>query len=55
MLTAYVDAYRVFGEKAFLDRALDNAGFLIKYMIDREGRLDRVLMLQPVNRRSMDF
>lgn len=41
MLTGYVDAYRVFDEKRFLDRALDNAAFILKKQMANDGRLNR--------------
>jgi uncharacterized protein YyaL (SSP411 family) len=41
MLTGYVDAYRVFDEKRFLERAIKNADFLIKNALSRDGRLNR--------------
>ena len=42
MLTGYVDAYRVFGENRFLEKALGNADFIVKHMLSSDGRLDRV-------------
>ncbi len=42
MLKGYVDAYRVFGEKNFLDAALKNADFLMKKMKSPDHRLDRI-------------
>jgi len=41
MLTGYVDAYRVFGEERFLERALKNAHFIIHNMMMPDGRLNR--------------
>lgn len=41
MLTGYVDAYRVFGEEAFLKRALENARFIVNNMMAADGRLNR--------------
>ncbi len=42
MAMGYVDAYRVFGEGRFLERALGNAEFIVKRMMSGDGRLDRV-------------
>jgi uncharacterized protein len=41
MLTGYVDAYRVFGEKEFLRKALSNGEFLVNSMMAEDGRLNR--------------
>jgi len=41
MLTGYVDAYRVFDEDRFLEKALKNALFIEKYMLSTDGRLNR--------------
>ncbi|MFK7920960.1 MAG: thioredoxin domain-containing protein [Bacteroidia bacterium] len=41
MLKGYVDAYRVFGEQRFLDRAAQNAQFIQKEMMREGGRLYR--------------
>ncbi|MEM6348326.1 MAG: thioredoxin domain-containing protein [Bacteroidota bacterium] len=41
MLKAYVDAYRVFGEQRFLDRAVQNAQFIRQEMIREDGGLFR--------------
>jgi uncharacterized protein YyaL (SSP411 family) len=41
MLTGYVDAYRVFDDKKFLERALENAGFILNNMLSDNGRLNR--------------
>ncbi|MGD2088460.1 MAG: thioredoxin domain-containing protein [Candidatus Aminicenantes bacterium] len=41
MLTGYVDAYRVFDEKKFLERALENAEFIVHNMLSDNGRLNR--------------
>lgn len=41
MLDGYVDAYRIFNEPAFLEKAKQNADFLLKYMIKNDYRLDR--------------
>jgi uncharacterized protein YyaL (SSP411 family) len=48
MLRGYADAYRAFGEERFLEAALRNAGFLIKYAVREEGSLIR----NPKNERS---
>lgn len=41
MLKGYVDAYKTFGEKRFLDKALMNARFLEKNAIQSDFRLNR--------------
>ncbi len=41
MLTGYVQAYRVFGEEAFLDKAVKNANFLLKNAIADNGEMTR--------------
>jgi len=41
MLRAYTDAYRVFGEKKFLEAALQNAGFLLSNVKRNDGGLYR--------------
>lgn len=41
MLKGYVDAYRTFGEKEYLDAAIANARFLMKNVIKKDGRLTR--------------
>jgi uncharacterized protein YyaL (SSP411 family) len=41
MLTGYVDAYRVFDNKAFLERALENAGFIVNHTMADNDRLNR--------------
>jgi len=41
MLKGYVDAYKTFGEKGFLDKALTNARFLDKNAIQSDYRLNR--------------
>jgi uncharacterized protein YyaL (SSP411 family) len=41
MLKGYVDAYRTFGEKRFLDAALANAQFLAKEVIRKDARVTR--------------
>ncbi len=39
MLTAYIDAYDVFGNAAYLDKALENARFLASRQIKEDGSL----------------
>ena len=41
MMKAYTDAYRVFGEKTFLDRAIKNGNFILEKMKQSDGRLQR--------------
>lgn len=41
MLQGYNDAYRVTGEKTYLERALKNAGFINEQLIKDDYRLDR--------------
>ena len=41
MLQGYIDAYRVSGEKQYLDRALKNATFIKTQLIKEDFRLDR--------------
>lgn len=41
MLSGYIDAYRVFGEKLFLDAALKNAHWLTKNQLKKDGSLLR--------------
>lgn len=41
MLTGYVQAYRVFGEEAFLDKAIKNASFLLQHAIAANGEMTR--------------
>jgi len=41
MLKGYIDAYKAFGKKEYLDIALKNADFLIKNMMQGDGRLFR--------------
>ncbi len=41
MLKGYVDAYSAFGEKKFLDAALNNSEFILKEMLSEDGRLNR--------------
>ncbi|MBL4657780.1 MAG: thioredoxin domain-containing protein [Flavobacteriales bacterium] len=40
MLNAYVDAYDVFGETAFLDVAIKNAEFIVSTQMSEDGRLN---------------
>lgn len=39
MLKAYVDAYRVFGEQSYLDKAIMNGRFIVENQIKEEGAL----------------
>ena len=39
MLKAYVDAYKVFGKKEYLDVAVKNANFLSKKLLQKDGAL----------------
>jgi len=41
MLNGYIDAYRAFGNQAYLDRALKNANFLANTMMQKDYRLNR--------------
>jgi len=41
MITGYVDAYRAFGEEAFLTKAITNAEFLLKNTIAKDGEMTR--------------
>ncbi len=41
MMKAYTDAYKVFGEKSFLDRSLMNGSFILENMKQSDGRLQR--------------
>ena len=41
MLIGYVDAYRVFDDNRFLEKALKNANFIEKNMFSKNGRLNR--------------
>jgi uncharacterized protein YyaL (SSP411 family) len=41
MMKAYSDAYRVFGENTFLERAIKNSGFILEKMKQPDGRLFR--------------
>ncbi|MFK8105433.1 MAG: thioredoxin domain-containing protein [Saprospiraceae bacterium] len=41
MLKGYVDAYRAFGEKAYLEVALKNGNFILEQMLEADGRLNR--------------
>jgi uncharacterized protein len=41
MLKAYVDAYRVFGQKSYLEKALKNANFIEEKILQKDGRLYR--------------
>ncbi len=41
MLNGYIDAYRALGNEAYLSRALKNANFLSKKMLQKDFRLNR--------------
>ena len=41
MLKGYVDAYRAFGKKEYLETALNNAQFIKREMLQSDGRLNR--------------
>jgi len=41
MISGYVDAYRAFGEEAFLTKAITNAEFLLKHAIAKDGEMTR--------------
>lgn len=41
MLKGYVDAYKAFGEDAWLKRAEQNANFIKQELVKKDGRLDR--------------
>lgn len=41
MLKGYVDAYKTFGDEKYLKTALRNANFLVKNMLQKDGRLNR--------------
>ena len=41
MLTGYTQAYRVFDDKSFLDKAIKNANFLLKNAIASDGEMTR--------------
>ena len=41
MLTGYVDAYKAFGHKKYLERALKNANFIVNEMLQSDNRLNR--------------
>ncbi|MEX0985931.1 MAG: thioredoxin domain-containing protein, partial [Bacteroidales bacterium] len=41
MLKGYVDAYRAFGEKKFLESALRNAGFILEKTVASNGEITR--------------
>ena len=41
MLRGYVDAYSAFGEKKFLSAAINNGEFILKNMMNEDGRLNR--------------
>jgi len=41
MLKGYVDAYRVFNDKHFLDIAIKNANFIVSHQLRKDGGLNR--------------
>ncbi len=41
MIAGYVDAYRAFGEEAFLAKAITNADFLLQHAIAKNGEMTR--------------
>ncbi len=41
MISGYVDAYRAFGDEAFLSKAITNAEFLLKHAIAKDGEMTR--------------
>ena len=41
MLKGFIDAYNAFGDKDYLETALQNANFIKKEMIDKDGRVYR--------------
>ncbi len=41
MLQGYIDAYRVSGEKSYLDRAIKNADFIKSHLVKDDYRMDR--------------
>lgn len=41
MISGYVDAYRAFGDEAFLTKAITNAEFLLKHAIAKDGEMTR--------------
>jgi uncharacterized protein YyaL (SSP411 family) len=47
MLKGLCDAYRAFGEQAYLDLALKNAEFIIGNLIDQHGKLRRIFKPSP--------
>jgi uncharacterized protein YyaL (SSP411 family) len=41
MIKAYVDAYRAFDEKVYLNKALEGASFILRDITKSDGRIDR--------------
>ena len=41
MIKGYVDAYRAFGDRAYLDEAIQNAHFILNKQMSDDGRLNR--------------
>ncbi len=41
MLKGYVDAYKAFGEEAYLKTAINNANFIVAEMLQKDNRLNR--------------
>lgn len=41
MLSGYIDAYKAFGQKEYLEIALKNGNFLLNNMMQEDGRLNR--------------
>lgn len=46
MLKGLCDAYRVFNDKAYLDIALKNAGFILENLVNNDSRLVRIFKKQ---------
>lgn len=53
MSIGYMDAYRAFGEKRFLDTALKNVRFICENMLDQKGKLARIY--NPEGNRNYGF
>ncbi|MEO7265657.1 MAG: thioredoxin domain-containing protein [Ferruginibacter sp.] len=41
MISGYIDAYRAFGDEAFLAKAINNADFLLQHAIAKNGEMTR--------------
>ncbi len=41
MLKGYVDAYKAFGNEAYLETAINNANFIVSEMLQKDNRLNR--------------